>query len=96
MVAFGQLVIGAAGAGKSSYCAANQRASQDEGDSKLIRVINLDPGVTGELQCESCWAGSSTVFVNFIEKISIRIKLLGPIYKSKGSKFSMQTVHFQN
>lgn len=38
---YGQLVMGPAGSGKSTYCATMQRHGYD--DKRLIKVVNLDP-----------------------------------------------------
>ncbi|KAL9696987.1 hypothetical protein quinque_000428 [Culex quinquefasciatus] len=38
---YGQLVMGPAGSGKSTYCATMQRHGHD--DKRLIKVVNLDP-----------------------------------------------------
>lgn len=52
MTAFGQLVVGAAGAGKSSYCAALDKyiAEISSDPKRTVRVVNLDPGVEHRLQ----------------------------------------------
>ncbi|XP_055637084.1 GPN-loop GTPase 3 [Toxorhynchites rutilus septentrionalis] len=38
---YGQLVMGPAGSGKSTYCATMQRHGYD--DNRLVKVVNLDP-----------------------------------------------------
>lgn len=41
MVRFGQLVIGPAGSGKSTYCSQLQKYCEDV--NRTIHVVNLDP-----------------------------------------------------
>lgn len=41
MVKFGQVVLGPAGSGKSTYCAELQKYCNDSG--RILHVVNLDP-----------------------------------------------------
>ena len=60
MTAFGQLVVGAAGAGKSSYCAALDKyiAEISSDPKRTVRVVNLDPGVEHRLQTTQATAST--------------------------------------